>query len=105
MSKYEFTEDMASISSGRDVAYERCLRGGLTAGMLWLDRHPDAKPEKKGPFDMNADANALEMFIDNATQGSAAMVDAIMVHVLAALKDGWDSYVAASKKRKLERGF
>lgn len=100
--KYEFTPEMGEIS-GFGGGYEDTCRKMLSAGLEWLDEHPESKPEFhgfKGVYGLiledNEDAKALTKAVVDASDGdyTGAMHQAVISSIFWIRKNGWSAYVA-----------
>lgn len=103
----EYTDDMGEIS-GFGGGYEATCRAMVLAGLDWFDEFPDAKPEfhgYKGIYGIieedNLEAKALSAAVVAAANGdcTGAMHQAVIGHVMAAHRLGWEGYCAEMRKR------
>lgn len=102
---YSFADEMAEIS-GFGGDYEAACRAMVTAGVAWLDEHPDADlafetvENATGivtPETLDAEELAKRMAdVVEAEYGdppSGAMMEACVGHVVWIEANGWDAYV------------
>ncbi len=107
--KYNFTPEMGEIS-GFGGGYEDTCRSMLNAGLEWFDEHPEADPQFHGfknvfgiVIEDNEDAKALSKAVTDVTNDcTGAMHQAVISHIFAIRKIGWDAYV--TKMSEKEKG-
>jgi hypothetical protein len=104
MTPGEWVEGMGEIS-GFGGSYEEACRQMVRQGLRWFDDHPDARPVFQGfknvfglITDENEDAKALSAAICAGAEPTGAMHQAVVNHVLAIRRMGWDVYVAEMSK-------
>ena len=103
-----WTNDMGDIS-GLDLAYEFACRRMFFAGIRWMFEKPERNPAfrvyKQLPgmaLPQNTDADILCEVLVRAAQPegmTAAMHQAVLGHVLACRRLGWDAYCAELRRR------
>jgi hypothetical protein len=99
-----WVEGMGEIS-GFGGGYEQACQQMLRQGLQWFTDHPDAKPEFKGFKNVfgliteeNHDAKSLSDAICAGVEPSGAMHQAVIGHLFAIRRMGWEAYVAEMSK-------
>ena len=102
MTEYQWLTGMGEIS-GMGGSYEQACRDMLFAGLKWWDEHPAADPHFHGYEGVygiitedNDDARELSKAITAVSEGcTGAMHQAVVEHIMAIHKNGWEWYTAA----------
>ncbi len=107
--KYQFTPEMDEIS-GFGGGYETTCRAMLSAGLEWLDAHPNAEPKFHGWKNIygiieedNEDAKELSNAATVGFDCTGAMHQAVISHCLHIKSSGWDTYVKEMSEREEDK--
>ena len=108
MKKYKYIDKMGEIS-GFGGGYETTCRKMVVAGMKWIDKNSEAKPEFSeykhiyGIIEANnKEAKELTNVMSKASDNncSGAQMQACVNHVLYIVKSGWEKYVEKMSNKK-----
>lgn len=100
----EWVEGMGEIS-GFGGGYEAACRQMLRQGLKWFEEHPNADPQFHGfngvfglCMEDNEDAKSLSAAVCAGVDPTGAMHQAVIGHLFAIRRMGWDAYVAEMSK-------
>ena len=99
--------------SGFGGGYEAACRAMVFAGMDWMDAHPEADPHYRGfkgvygiLMEDNEEAKALSKTVAEAAHDlggcTGAMHQAVIGHVFAYKRLGWEEYCRQLRERELK---